>query len=117
MTKSKLFTTAAILAAVIATPAMAKKKVHHTMRAHTEAQYDTQYRNRGSGFWPADAAAGIVGGAVGTAGAIATAPFRAFDNSYAYNGDPYAHRRGRASCGPWQGATFMGPDGQWYPCP
>jgi hypothetical protein len=33
---------------------------------------------------PVDAAAGIVGGAVGLAGAIATAPFRAFD-AYAYD--------------------------------
>src|SRR6266852_8594807 len=38
-------------------------------------------RRYDSGFWPADVAAGVVGGAVGTAGAIATAPFR---------GDSYA---------------------------
>src|SRR5437660_1650067 len=34
---------------------------------------DGRYR---SGFWPGDVAAGVVGGAVGTAGAIATGPFR-----------------------------------------
>ena len=37
-----------------------------------------------SGFWPGDVAAGVVGGAIGTAGAIATAPFRS--DAYAYYG-------------------------------
>ena len=31
---------------------------------------------------PGEVAGNVVGGAVATAGAIATAPFRAFDNSY-----------------------------------
>src|SRR3979490_3269189 len=51
--------------------------------------HDRRNDNRGelrdSGFWPADVAAGVVGGAVGTAAAIATAPFR--DDSYAYYND------------------------------
>lgn len=38
-----------------------------------------------TGFWPGDVAANIVGGPVGTAGAIATAPFRS--DSYAYYDD------------------------------
>ncbi len=42
-------------------------------------------RRYDSGFWPADVAAGVVGGAIGTAGAIATAPFRG--DSYAYYND------------------------------
>src|SRR4030088_1022773 len=42
-------------------------------------------RRYDSGFWPADVAAGVVGGAVGTAAAIATAPFR--NDSYAYYND------------------------------
>jgi len=41
----------------------------------------------GTGFWPADVAAGIVGGAIGTAGAIAAAPFGA--GPYAYYNGPY----------------------------
>src|SRR5882724_7315820 len=48
-----------------------------------------------SGFWPGDVAAGVVGGAIGTAGAIATSPFRG--DSYAYSGlynDSYAARSG-----------------------
>src|SRR5436853_6602539 len=46
--------------------------------------WDDGYR-RGPGFWPADVAAGVVGGAVGAAGAVATAPFR---------GDRYAYVNG-----------------------
>ena len=49
------------------------------------------YEYRGTGFWPGDVAAGIVGGAIGTAGAIAAAPFGA--GLYAcYNG-PYLGER------------------------
>lgn len=45
-------------------------------------QYDGGYRR--DEFWPGRAAGDAIGGAVGTAGAIATAPFRALevDNSY-----------------------------------
>ena len=78
-----------------------------------------------SGFWPGDVAAGVVGGAVGTAGAIATAPFRGRD-SYAYYGGPdyddsyaYAVPRPqslRPACGIQPDATYMGPDGRWRPC-
>ena len=50
--------------------------------------YANGYDNRrDTGFWPADAAANVVDGAVDTAGAIATAPFRndsyaRYDNGY-----------------------------------
>ena len=80
-----------------------------------------------TGFWPADVAAGIVGGAIGTAGAIATAPFRAADafarsNAYAWdNGyygpygwnNSYAARNGFV-CTP--GTYFLGTDGRQYLC-
>jgi hypothetical protein len=56
-----------------------------------------------SGFWPADAAVGVVGGAVGTAGAIATAPFRT----------GYAQRNGFV-CTP--GTWFRGEDGRRHMC-
>jgi hypothetical protein len=141
MTRSRLLGTAAILAALIATPAMAQSRMH--------------YRHHGSGFGPA----AVAGAAIGTAAAIATAPFRggyyggpgygyyddsyasyggptyddsydsyayssspvyggpAYDNSYAYGESPYlASRAGRGSCGPQLGATFLGADGRWYPC-
>jgi hypothetical protein len=79
-----------------------------------------------SGFWPADAAAGVVDGAVNTAGAIATAPFHS--NSYAYynnnngwnngydngwNGQSYAQRNGFV-CQP--GTWFKGDDGRRHIC-
>ena len=69
--------------------------LHHTRPAHRYAYrhayrygYRPAYRY-GTGFWPADVAAGIVGGAVGTAGAIAAAPFGA--GPYAYYNGPYAY--------------------------
>jgi hypothetical protein len=80
-------------------------------------------RRQDQGFWPAEAAAGIAGAAVGTAGAIATAPFRG--DSYAYdNGDgsyngrswdnrSYAERNGFV-CQP--GTWFKGDDGRRHPC-
>ena len=86
-----------------------------------------------TGFRPADAAADVVGGAVNTAGAVATAPFRR--NSYAYyNGNPntgwnngydnsgydngwsgqtYAQRNGFV-CQP--GTWFKGTDGRRHIC-
>jgi hypothetical protein len=94
-------------------------------------------RRDNSGFWPGDVAAGVVGGAVATAGAavntagaIATAPFRD-TNSYAYynggynngwndngwnngwNQQTYAQRNGFV-CQP--GAWFKGSDGRRHIC-
>ncbi len=68
---------------------------------------------RGSGFWPADVAAGavgtaagIAGAAVGTAGAIATAPFRTAD-AYAYDN--------RYAAGPGPGPmTYDRGENGWY---
>jgi hypothetical protein len=55
-----------------------------------------------SGFWPGDVAAGVVGGAVGTA--AATAPI---------GGEAYARRNGFA-CIP--GTWFRGEDGRRHRC-
>ena len=92
---------------------------------------------RDSGFWPGAVAAGVVGGAVATAGAavdtageIATAPFRGnSDDSYAYyneganngwngfdngwNRQTYAQRNGFV-CQP--GSWFKGEDGRPHLC-
>jgi hypothetical protein len=57
-----------------------------------------------SGFWPGDVAAGVVGGAVGTAAAIATAPI---------GGTEYARRNGFV-CVP--GTMFRGEDGRQHIC-
>jgi hypothetical protein len=84
---------------------------------------DSRRDRRDSAFWPGDVAADVVGGAIGTAGAIATAPFRsdsyAYDNSYrggyrqyGYN-DSYATRNGFV-CQP--GTWFKGEDGYRHIC-
>jgi hypothetical protein len=87
---------------------------------HDSWNDDRRYRRRDSGYGPGDVAAGAVAGAVGTAGAIATAPF---GDSYAsYNtsdrgwygyGPNYRERNGLA-CEP--GTTFKGDDGRLHPC-
>jgi hypothetical protein len=76
---------------------------------------DNRYRTRRDRFWPGDVAAGVVGGAIGTAGAIATAPFAAFDNGYrgGYYGQTYAQRNGFV-CAP--GTWFKGEDGRRHVC-
>ena len=79
---------------------------------------DGYYRNyRRDEFWPGQVAGDVVGGAIGTAGAIATAPFRALDGNQSYAMGPdttYCAQRYR-SCDPASG-TFMGYDGRRHPC-
>jgi hypothetical protein len=82
---------------------------------------DNRRDRRDSGFWPGDVAADVVGGAIGTAGAIATAPFRGDSYAYDYRGgygqygynDSYAARNGFV-CQP--GTWFKGEDGRRHPC-
>jgi hypothetical protein len=82
-----------------------------------QAYPDQAYRNRASvwrdsysrwddnsGFWRGDVPAGVVGGAVGTAAAIATSPI---------GGDEYARRNGFV-CTP--GTWFRGEDGRRHLC-
>lgn len=122
MTKLKLLSAAALLAAAIATPAIAQQAIQEP-GAYAQSypwanDYDYSYRYGRSGFWPGDVATGVVGGA------IATAPFRNrdsyvyyggdYNDSYAYYGDRPVSRR--TTCGLQPGATYMGPDGRWYPC-
>jgi len=138
MTRLTLLGATALLAAAVATPAMAQMVVEEpgvyaqTYPSAYPSTYpwanDYDYRYRRSQFWPGEVAAGVVAGAVGTAGAIATAPFRNSRDSrdsYAYYGGPaydddsyYVERRvsRRPACGIQPGATYMGPDGRWYPC-
>jgi hypothetical protein len=108
MTSLRLFAVAAVLSTVMVAPAMAQQAYY---RGHDG------YRDRG----PVDAAAGIAGLAVGTAAAIATAPFRdsyAYDNGYGYNNgygydNGYATRNGFV-CQP--GTWFRGEDGRQHLC-
>jgi hypothetical protein len=78
----------------------------------------TEDHGRDHGFWPAQVAAGVVGGAIGTGVAIATAPLRA--DSYAWdNGsrggwtESYMKRNGFV-CVP--GTWFRGEDGRQHIC-
>jgi hypothetical protein len=86
MTKLKYLAAAAALATLMAGPATAREVYHRGHHYH-------HYR----GVGPIGAAAGIAGLAIGTAGAIATAPFRgpyAYDRGYGYDRgyDPYYGR-------------------------
>jgi len=136
--------TAAILSSVLAGPATAKgtmangakdKQVTEA-KTHRHMQHHAAYRGErfgnanalvtrdqyGRPVGPVGAAGAIVGGAVGAAGEIATAPFRAFDNNYDnYYGYGYGGRdwksyaaRNNLACTP--GTTFRDADGRQRLC-
>src|SRR3981189_7809 len=109
----KLLTAAAVLSTAIAAPAMARDPAARAW----PVRHQDQARVYHHGFWPADVAAGVVGGAIGTAGAIATAPFRG--DAYAYNDDYYGRRyyggyNNGFACRP--GTMFRGEDGLRHIC-
>jgi BA14K-like protein len=131
MTRLKLLGAAALLSATIASPVLAQEGAMgpgYRYGQPARTYYDQGYRDQGywddnagyrdDGFAPLDAAAGVVNGAVNTAGAIATAPFRAMDGDRSYammQGDAsYCAQRYR-SFDP-QSGTFMGYDGRRHPC-
>jgi hypothetical protein len=121
MMKLKLLGAAALLSAAIATPALAQQAMQepgaYAQDHPWTNDYNYNYRYGRSGFWPGDVAAGVVGGAIGTAGAIASAPFRgsAYDANAYYAGPDEVYDY-RSTCGPQPAATYRGPDGRWYPC-
>ena len=83
---------ATALTAAVASPALAmgpharSDAAQQRLQEMRMYQHHTYYRH--GGFWPGDVAAGVVGGAVGTAGAIAAAPFGYDDDDY---GGPYPY--------------------------
>src|ERR1700682_1719248 len=111
MTKLRLLGAAAILSTALARPVMAQQVVSNpgycaqfypsancqnngpgnpytgsyqrrAVYQNSDNRWDEGRRtSRDSGFWPAAVAAGVAGAAVGTAAAVATAPFR---GAYAY---------------------------------
>lgn len=93
------------------------------MSAQNYLQAEQAYRyHYHQGFWPGDVAAGVVGGAIGTAGAIAAAPFSAgpyayrpyvYNDSYPYEDEYGSH--GWSMCQP--GTQFRGEDGRIHMCP
>ena len=58
---------------------------HHRVSYRQDRGDYNDWNRTHTGFWPTDVAGDVAGAAIGTAGAIATAPFRAMDNSYAYD--------------------------------
>lgn len=137
--------TAAILTSAFAGPAIAKGTVaqgakdKQVTQAKSQSNMQRRATYRGERFrdanaavtrdqygrpmGPVGAAGAVVGGAVATAGAIATAPFRAFDNNSYDNYYGYGHggrdwktyaARNSLACTP--GTTFRGADGRQHPC-
>lgn len=113
----KTLAAAAALTAAIATPAFAQDPVARSAPVQQPQTQRMYYHHYSSGFWPGDVAAGVVGGAIGTAGAIATAPFRndvyAYNNGY-YNGGYYNRYDQGFVCQP--GMWFRGADGRRHIC-
>jgi hypothetical protein len=101
-----------------ASPSADRSYRHRRMsNRQTNRDLNNDWNRTQTGFWPADVAGNVAGAAIGTAGAIATAPFRAMDNSYAYYNSwdrrTYAERNGFV-CTP--GTMFKGADGQRHRC-
>jgi hypothetical protein len=120
MHKLKILTAAVVLLA--ATPVVAQEMGGAYGPGPGPSYYngydDGYYGNyRRDEFWPGRVADDVVGGAIGTADAIATAPFRALDGNASYDmgpDDTYCAQRYR-SYDPASG-TFMGYDGRRHPC-
>ncbi|XIA62333.1 hypothetical protein ACFIOY_22300 [Bradyrhizobium sp. TZ2] len=112
----KLLTAAAVLSTAVAAPSLAQDS-HGRSDVIRQPQTKDRVYHRHSGFSPGEVAAGVVGGAIGTAGAIATAPFR--NDVYAYNDGYYGRRyyggyNSGFVCQP--GTTFWGADGRRHIC-
>jgi hypothetical protein len=110
----KLLTVVAVLSTAIVATAFAQQDVSRAQVVRHHSESARMIERRDSGSWPADVAVGVVGGAIGTASAIATAPFRS--DGYAYN-DAYYHRYSGSNgfvCQP--GTMFRGEDGRMHLC-
>ena len=111
----KSLTAAAVLSTMIAAPALAQDPAARAP-AVRQQQDTARVYHHDNGFWPGEVAAGVVGGAIGTAGVV-TAPFR--NDSYAYNDGYYgrSYYRGYNNgfvCEP--GTMFRGEDGRRHIC-
>jgi hypothetical protein len=106
MTPSGLLAAATILAAVIAKPATAQEAIQEpSTQAYPWANV-YNYRHGPTGSWPREA--------VGEP--IAPIPFQGTDDDYyaIYYRDRPVTRV--TTCGLQPDATYLGPDGRWYPC-
>lgn len=151
MTSLKLIGAVAITASALASPALGQAVISNPGACesmfpsancqnigagspYATSRQQRQYRRtayRDQSRWPAATAGAVAGAAVGTAAAVASAPFRSWDNSYAYdnsggygsynrgemgwygNWDTYAARNGIV-CRP--GTWFKGADGLQHMC-
>jgi opacity protein-like surface antigen len=118
MAKSTFFGAVAMLVVAMAPAAMAQDAVQAPGGAYTQTYP-----------WAVDRTGRVAaGGATGPADALAPAPVR---DAYAYAGggyvggarsdDDFTHFGDRpvtrrTNCGLQSGATYLGPDGRWYPC-
>jgi hypothetical protein len=109
MTKLKLFTAAAALSVLVSAPAMAAQ-VHHRHHHHGQV-----YQDRDQDRGPVGAAADVAGAAIGTAGAIATAPFGGSYNSYDKR-DYYDRDMGPSGFACRPGTWIKGDDGRRHIC-
>jgi BA14K-like protein len=113
MRTPKIFAAAIVM--MLATPVSAQQVGRAIGPSPGPYGYNDRYYR--DDFWPGQVAGGIVGGAIGTAGAIATAPFRAMSGNGPYAMAPdasYCAQRYR-SYDPASG-TYMGYDGRRHPC-
>jgi hypothetical protein len=102
MSKLKIFAALAALSTVLAAgPSVADPVYYH----------HRHYYHPGPVGAAADAAGAIVGGAIGTAGAIASAPFRS-----SYNYDYYGSNMGPSGFACRPGTWFKGDDGRRHIC-
>ena len=103
----------------------------HRQYRRTAYRQNRELNRQNSAAWPVGAAGAVAGAAVGTAAAVASAPFRSWGNAYAYdnsqvgygydrgemgwygNWDTYAARNGIV-CRP--GTYFKGDDGRMHLC-
>ena len=108
MTKLKLLTAAAVLATLVSAPAFAEVHHHHHHYHHYRAQVDQDHG-------PIGAAADVAGAAIGTAGAIAAAPFGNSYNAYD-NRDYYARDMGPSGFACRPGTWIKGDDGRRHIC-
>jgi hypothetical protein len=106
MTTLKLFTAAAVLSTLLSAPAVAEQVYHRNH--HYRAQVN---QDRG----PIGAAAVVAGAAVGTAGAIAAAPFGNSYNSYDHR-DYYDRDMGPSGFACRPGTWIKGDDGRRHIC-
>lgn len=110
--------------------ATSRQERQYRRTAYRDQNRANNVNRQDDGFWPAATAGAVAGAAVGTAAAVASAPFRGWDNSYAYdnsggygggrgemgwygNWDTYAARNGIV-CRP--GTWYKGPDGLRHIC-